>query len=36
MARLYNVVDGPSHGWHEVVTAASPGFKLCTFTFGQV
>jgi len=34
MARLYNVVDGPSYGWHELVIAASPGFKLYTFTFG--
>ena len=34
MARLYNVVDGPSYGWHELVITASPGFKLYTFTFG--
>ena len=34
MARLYNIIDGPSYGWHEVEIAASPGFRLYTFTFG--
>jgi thiol-disulfide isomerase/thioredoxin len=34
IARLYNVVDGPSYGWHELKILASPGFKLYTFTFG--
>lgn len=33
-ARLYNVVDGPSYGWHELEIIAGPGFKLYTFTFG--
>jgi len=34
MARLYNIVNGPSYGEHEVVITASPGFRLYTFTFG--
>ena len=34
MARLYNVVDGPSYGWHELEIIASPGFRIYTFTFG--
>jgi thiol-disulfide isomerase/thioredoxin len=34
MARLYNIVDGPSYGGHEVVIEANPGFRLYTFTFG--
>jgi len=34
MPRLYNIVDGPSYGEHEVVITASPGFRLYTFTFG--
>jgi thiol-disulfide isomerase/thioredoxin len=34
MARLYNLIDGPSYGWHELVITASPGFRLYTFTFG--
>lgn len=34
MARLYNVIDGPSYGVHELVIDASPGFRLYTFTFG--
>jgi thiol-disulfide isomerase/thioredoxin len=34
MARLYNIVNGPSYGAHEVVITASPGFSLYTFTFG--
>ncbi|HYC11222.1 MAG TPA: redoxin domain-containing protein [Nitrososphaerales archaeon] len=34
MARLYNIVNGPSYGWHELVITAGPGFKLYTFTFG--
>jgi hypothetical protein len=34
MARLYNIIDGSSYGEHEVVIAASPGFRLYTFTFG--
>jgi thiol-disulfide isomerase/thioredoxin len=34
MARLYNIIDAPSYGWHEVEITASPGFRLYTFTFG--
>jgi thiol-disulfide isomerase/thioredoxin len=34
MARLYNIINGPSYGEHEVVITASPGFRLYTFTFG--
>jgi thiol-disulfide isomerase/thioredoxin len=34
MARLYNVVNGPSYGWHELEISAGRGFKLYTFTFG--
>ena len=34
MARLYNIIDGPSYGWHELVITAGPGFRLYTFTFG--
>ena len=34
MARLYNIVNGPSYGEHELVITASPGFRLYTFTFG--
>jgi len=34
MARLYNIVDGPSYGWHELVITAHQGFRLYTFTFG--
>ncbi|HME19732.1 MAG TPA: redoxin family protein, partial [Nitrososphaerales archaeon] len=34
MARLYNIVDGPAYGWHELEIMAGPGFRLFTFTFG--
>jgi len=34
MARLYNIINGPSYGEHQVVITASPGFRLYTFTFG--
>jgi thiol-disulfide isomerase/thioredoxin len=34
MARLYNIVNGPSYGEHEVVISANSGFRLYTFTFG--
>ena len=34
MARLYNIIDGPSYGVHELEIEASPGFRLFTFTFG--
>ena len=34
MARLYNLVDAPTYGWHEIEIMASPGFRLYTFTFG--
>jgi thiol-disulfide isomerase/thioredoxin len=34
MARLYNLVDAPSYGWHEIEIMAQPGFRLYTFTFG--
>jgi thiol-disulfide isomerase/thioredoxin len=33
-ARLYNIVAGPSYGWHQLEITASPGFRLYTFTFG--
>jgi thiol-disulfide isomerase/thioredoxin len=33
-ARLYNIIDGPSYGWHLLEMDASPGFTLYTFTFG--
>jgi len=33
-ARLYNLVNAPSYGWHEIEITASPGFRLYTFTFG--
>jgi len=33
-ARLYDIVDGPSYGEHEVVITAASGFRLYTFTFG--
>lgn len=34
MARLYNLVNAPSYGWHEIEIMASPGFRLYTLTFG--
>ena len=34
MARLYNIVNAPSYGWHEIEIVVSPGFRLYTFTFG--
>jgi len=34
MARLYNLVNAPSYGWHEIEITASPGLRLYTFTFG--
>ena len=34
MARLYNIINGPGYGEHEVVITADPGFRLYTFTFG--
>lgn len=34
MARLYNLIDGPSYGVHEIEIDASPEFRLFTFTFG--
>jgi len=34
MARLYNLVNAPFYGWHEIEIMASPGFRLYTFTFG--
>ena len=34
MARLYNLVNTPAYGWHEIEIMASPGFRLYTFTFG--
>jgi thiol-disulfide isomerase/thioredoxin len=34
MARLYNIIDAPSYGSHEVEITAGPGFRLYTFTFG--
>jgi len=33
-ARLYNLVNAPSYGWHEIEIMVSPGFRLYTFTFG--
>ena len=33
-ARLYNLIDAPSYGWHVLEIIASPGFRLYTFTFG--
>lgn len=34
MARLYNIIDAPSYGQHELEITAGPGFRLYTFTFG--
>ena len=34
MARLYNIIDAPTYGLHELEIVASPGFRLYTFTFG--
>lgn len=34
MARLYNIIDAPSYGWHGLEITAGPGFRLYTFTFG--
>lgn len=34
MARLYDLIDAPSYGVHEIEIIASPGFRLYTFTFG--
>lgn len=34
MARLYNIVNAPSYGWHELEIDAGTGFALYTFTFG--
>jgi thiol-disulfide isomerase/thioredoxin len=34
MARLYNLLNAPSYGWHEIEITTSPGFRLYTFTFG--
>ncbi|MGP8125312.1 MAG: redoxin family protein [Nitrososphaerales archaeon] len=34
MARLYNIIDAPSYGSHELEITAGPGFRLYTFTFG--
>ncbi len=33
-ARLYNIVAGPSYGWHMLEIIASPGFRIYAFTFG--
>lgn len=33
-SRLYNIVAGPSYGWHTVEIIAKPGFRIYTFTFG--
>ncbi|MDE1857042.1 MAG: redoxin family protein [Candidatus Micrarchaeota archaeon] len=33
-SRLYNVISGPTYGWHTLEIDASPGFKIYTFTFG--
>lgn len=33
-ARLYNLVSGPSYGWHTIEIVASPGVRIYTFTFG--
>jgi thiol-disulfide isomerase/thioredoxin len=34
MARLYNIIDAPTYGWHELEIVARQGFRLYTFTFG--
>jgi len=33
-SRLYDIINAPSYGWHELGIKASPGFKIYTFTFG--
>ncbi len=33
-SRLYNLVDAPAYGWHEIEISASKGFRIYTFTFG--
>ncbi len=33
-SRLYDLVNAPTYGWHELEIDASPGLRIYTFTFG--
>ena len=33
-SKLYDIIYGPSYGWHTIEIDANPGFKVYTFTFG--